>query len=228
MEKIVIISLGGSIIVPNEINIKFLKGFKKLINGFVEKGNKAIIVCGGGKTARLYQNAASKISNLRIDDIDWIGIHATRLNAQLIKTLFLEVVDEKIMHDPNEKVDFKEKVLIASGWKPGWSTDYDAVRLANNFNVKTVINMSNITYVYNKDPNGKGNGNARPIKEISWKNFRKIVGNKWDPGLNAPFDPIAAKEAEKLNLKVIILKGTDLENLKNCLEGKDFKGTIIN
>ncbi len=225
MGRIVVISLGGSIIVPDKINVEFLKDFKKLINDFVEKGNKAIIVCGGGKTARLYQNAASKISNLRIDDIDWMGIHATRLNAQLVKTLFLGIVNEKIIHNPDDKVDFREKVLIAAGWKPGFSTDYDAVRLAHNFNVKTIINMSDISYVYDKEP--KNNHDARPIKDISWKNFRKMVGDEWDPGLNAPFDPIAAKEAEKLGLKVIILKGTDLNNFKKFLEGKDFDGTVI-
>ena len=226
MAKTIVISLGGSIVVPDKINIEFLKGFKKLITDFVDKENKAIIVCGGGKTARLYQNAAFKISGLRIDDVDWMGIHATRLNAQLVKTLFLGIVNEKIIHNPNDNVDFKEKVLIAAGWKPGWSTDYDAVRLAHNFNVKTVINISDVSYIYDKEP--KNNHDAKPIKSISWKNFRKMVGDEWDPGLNVPFGPIAAKEAEKLNIKVTILKGTDLENLKNCLEGKDFEGTVIN
>ena len=224
MERIVVISLGGSIIVPDKINVEFLKGFKKLITDFVEKGNKAIIVCGGGKTARLYQNAASKISSLRMEDVDWMGIHATRLNAQLIKALFLNIVDERIIHNPNKKVDFKEKVLIAAGWKPGWSTDYDAVRLAHNFNVKTVINISDVPYIYDKEP--KNNHDAKPIKNISWKNFRKMVGDEWDPGLNVPFGPIASKEAEKLGIKVLVV-GTDLENLKNLLEGKDFKGTVI-
>lgn len=225
MAKTIVISLGGSVIVPDKINIELLKGFKKLITDFVDKGNKVIIVCGGGKTARLYQNAASKISGLRIDDVDWMGIHATRINAQLVKTLFLGIVNEKIIHNPNDKVDFREKVLIAAGWKPGWSSDYDAVRLAQNFNVKTIINMSDISYVYDKEP--KNNHDARPIKDISWKNFRKMVGDKWDPGLNVPFGPIAAKEAEKLGLEVVIIKGTDLDNLKKFLDGKEFKGTVI-
>ena len=224
MGKTIVISLGGSIIVPGKINVDFLKGFKKLITDFVNKGNKAIIVCGGGKICRKYQNAAGEINCLRKDDLDWMGIHTTRLNAQLVKTLFLGIVNEKIMHDPNEKVDFKEKVLIASGWKPGWSTDYDAVRLANNFNVKTVINISDVPYIYDKEP--KNNHDASPIKNISWKNFRKMVGDEWDPGLNVPFGPIATKEAENLGIKVLVV-GTDLENLKNLLEGKDFEGTVI-
>ena len=226
MAKTIVISLGGSIIVPDKINIEFLKGFKKLIIDFVEKGNKAILVCGGGRTARLYQNAASKISGLRIDDVDWMGIHTTRLNAQLVKTLFLGIVHEKIIHNPNDNIDFREKVLIAAGWKPGWSTDYDAVLLAKNFNVKTIINMSDIFYVYDKEP--KNNHDAKPIKEMSWKELRKIVGDEWNPGLNMPFDPIAAKEGERLGLKVIILKGTDLNNLKKFLDGKEFNGTVIN
>jgi len=225
MARTVVISLGGSIIVPDKIDAEFLKGFKKVIINFVEKGNKAIIVCGGGKTCRRYQDAAAKVSNLRNEDLDWIGIHTTRLNAQLVKTLFLGIVNEKIIHNPNKKIEFKKKVLIASGWKPGWSTDYDAVRLAHNFNVKTLINISDVPYIYDKEP--KNNHDARPIKDISWKNFRKMVGDKWDPGLNVPFGPIAAKEAEKLKIKVIII-GTDLENLKNLLEGEEFNGTIIN
>jgi len=225
MGKTIVISLGGSIIIPDKIDVEFLKDFKKIIIDFVEKGNKAIIVCGGGKTCRLYQEAAAKVSNVRNDDLDWIGIHTIRLNAQLVKTLFLGDVHEVVIHNPNDKVNFKEKVLIAAGWKPGWSSDYDAVLLAKNFNVKTVINMSDISYVYDKEP--KNNHDARPIKEMSWKKLRKLVGNKWNPGLNVPFGPIAAREAEKLGLEVVIIKGNDLNNLKKFLDEKEFNGTII-
>lgn len=225
MAKTIVISLGGSIIVPDKINVEFLKNFKKVIMDFVEKGNKAIIVCGGGKTCRRYQDAAAKVSNVRNNDLDWIGIHTIRLNAQLVKTLFLGYVHEVVIHNPNDKVNFKEKVLIAAGWKPGWSSDYDAVRLAHNFNVKTVINLSDVSYIYDKEP--RNNHDARPIKGISWKNFRKMVGDEWDPGLNVPFGPIAAREAEKLGLEVVVLKGTDLDNLKKFLDGKDFEGTVI-
>ena len=84
--------------------------------------------------------------------------------------------------------------------------------------------MSNIDYVYDKDP--KKSSDAKPIEIISWKEFRKMVGSKWTAGLNAPFDPIAAKEAEKLGLKVNII-GKNLRNLESCIKGKEFKGTII-
>ena len=115
--------------------------------------------------------------------------------------------------------------MVAAGWRPGWSTDYVSTILAERLNAKTVINLSNIKYVYTKDP--KKFKSAKIIKEITWPDFRKIVGNKWDPGLNAPFDPVASANAEKLGLKVIIAQGKNTKNLNNILNNKKFIGTVI-
>lgn len=222
--KTIILSLGGSTIVPDKIDINFLKNFKKLINEFVKKDFRFVIYCGGGYTARRYQKAASIVGKLTEEDLDWIGIHATRLNAHLLRVIFKDLAEPKIVKDPTKKIKFNKTILIAAGWKPGWSTDYDAVLLAKNLRVSEVINITDIDYVYNKDPNKFKD--AKPIKEISWKKFRKLVGNEWKAGLCMPFDPIAAKEAQKLKLKVIIL-GKDIANLSNFLNNKDSKCTII-
>ena len=84
--------------------------------------------------------------------------------------------------------------------------------------------MSNINYVYDRDP--KKNKNAKKIRNLCWKHYRKISGNKWKAGLNKPFDPIAAKEAEKSGLKVIII-GKSLNNFENLLNNRKFEGTVI-
>jgi uridylate kinase len=224
-KKIIVISVGGSLIVPEEIDTNWIKEFKAMIEKYISKGFRFILISGGGKTARKYQNAAKEISGLTSDDLDWLGIHSTRLNAHLIRTIFRQLAHPQIVKNPTEKIEFKEKVLVAAGWKPGFSTDLDAVFLAKNFKVKKVINLSNIDYVYDKDP--RKFSDAKVIKEISWEGFRKLVGNKWDPGLNAPFDPIASKEAEKLGLEVAIMNGKNLENIEDYLENKQFIGTII-
>jgi uridylate kinase len=88
-----------------------------------------------------------------------------------------------------------------------------------------VINMSNIDQVYNKDPNT--HKDAKPIEKTSWAEFRKIVGDEWVPGMNAPFDPVAAKKAEALGIKVVVLNGENFENLEKCLNNKPFVGTTI-
>jgi len=222
--KTIIISLGGSVIVPDKIDVKFLMDFKKIIYRYIKKNYRFVIYCGGGRTARNYQEAASKIVKLNNEDLDWLGVHATRLNAHFIKTLFNSITENIIVKNPTQKIKFTKRILIAGGWKPGWSTDYDAVLLAKKLNINTVINMSNIDYVYDRDP--KKNKNAKKIRNICWKHYRKISGNKWKAGLNKPFDPIAAKEAEKSGLKVVVI-GKNLSNFENLLNNRKFEGTII-
>ena len=116
-------------------------------------------------------------------------------------------------------------IMLGAGWKPGNSSDLAAVHIAKNIKAKRLINLSNIDYVYNKDP--KKYKDAKSIKEISWIDFRNLLPKDWGPGSNVPFDPIAAKEAEELHLEVVILNGKNIVNLEKCLNSEEFIGTKI-
>ncbi|GIW66556.1 MAG: uridylate kinase [Candidatus Parcubacteria bacterium] len=222
--NVFVISLGGSLVVPKEIDFDFLKKIKKLIEAEI-KDKKFIIIVGGGRTARNYQRVAKKLENITNEDLDWLGIHATRLNAHLLLTIFRKNAYYRIIKNPREKVNFKEKILIAAGWKPGFSTDYDAVLLAKTYETNIIINLTNIDYVYDKDPNK--HKDAKPFKEISWKNYLKLIDQKWIPGMSAPFDPIASRLAKRLKFKVVIINGKKINNLRKFLENQKFDGTII-
>jgi uridylate kinase len=223
--KPIIISVGGSLIVPDQIDIVFLKAFKAFIISRIEKGESFIIIAGGGKSARRYQEAANTVTPLTSDDLDWLGIHATRLNGHLMRSIFYEHAHPVINTNPNEPVPTTHTVVIAAGWIPGWSTDYDAVLLASNVGAKTVINLSNIDYAYTADPNK--DKDAKPIEKSTWTDFRKLLPEKWDPGLSSPFDPMAAKEAQALGLEVAIINGAKLDEVANFLDEKPFTGTLI-
>ena len=228
MKKLFVLSFGGSLVAPDQIDWQFLKKFKALLEKQIAKGQKFVLIVGGGKTARRYQEAAAKAAKVSGEENDWLGIEATRLNGYLVKTVVGELAHPKVNENPTDTeglADFKESVLVAAGWKPGFSTDYDAVMLAKNLGADEVANLSNIDYVYDKDP--KKFKNAKKIEKISWPDFRRIVGNEWRPGLNAPFDPIASKLAHESNLKVAILNGKNLKNLEKYLNGDKFKGTKI-
>ena len=226
MQKFSVISLGGSLIIPNGgPDTTLLKNFRETILRFVGDNHRFFIVTGGGMTTRAYQKAARRIVDLPDEDIDWLGIHVTHLNGHLLRTIFRDKAHVKVLTHYSEKEDISEPITIAAGWKPGHSTDYDAVMFAQLYGSNTVINLSNIPYVYDKDPN-KFN-DAIPLKEVSWGDFRKIVGDRWAPGDNLPFDPIASKEAQKSNLKVVVMDGQNLQNFENFLENKEFEGTII-
>jgi len=210
--------------VPDEIDTSFLKKFHSMVLRHIKR-YRFIIVCGGGRTARKYQEAARSIPGASKDDLDWTGIAATKVNSWLVKSMFSNLADPVIISDPTKKIKSKKPIIIASGWKPGFSTDFDSVVLAKQAKAKAVINLTNVDYVYDKDP--RKFKDAKPIKKITWKEFKKIVGGKWIPGLNLPFDPIAAKEAEKSKIRVLLINGEDLKSIENAIQGKAFKGTEI-
>lgn len=226
-----ILSVGGSIIAPAEPDDSFLKEFTSMVKAYLDanKNDRLILVAGGGGPARIYQTSFRNVTGLSAtegtDAADWIGIMATRLNAQLLKACFGDLCKEDVVTDPTAAKEFTGQILVAAGWKPGFSTDNDAVLLAEKFNGDTVVNLSNIEKVYTDDP--RKNPDAKPLDEISWADFRKMVGDEWVPGKNCPFDPIASKKAESLGLKVICAGGKNIANTKAILEGSSYIGTTI-
>ena len=226
----IVMSIGGSLIFPNGgIDTKFLKELNAFIRKQLakNKNRQFFLVVGGGTIARHYRDAGREVigHELTRDDLDWLGIHATKLNAHLIRTIFRDIAHPYIIKHYEIIRKAHESVVVAAGWKPGWSTDYDAVLLCEDYNVKEIVNLSNISQVFDKDP--KKYKDAKPIDKISWNNFRKLVGDEWIPGMNAPFDPVAAQKAQEEGVKVAVLSGHDFKNLEKYFKGEKFLGTVI-
>ena len=247
--KTIVVALGGSIIFPEQIDAQFIGRFSRFIRTFVKKRTKFVIVIGGGRLSRLFQTAAKQISNITDEDKDWIGIHATRLNAHLLRTVFRDIADPVVLDSRHKLKKLRFPVTIASGWRPGWSTDYVAVALAKDFGAGEVVvagkpghvyphtRTKKITNVYRGSTSSFGVGvydkdddmldTNNPYKKLTWREYRKLIPAKWIPGSHAPVDPVAARLAEKEGIKAIVLNGKDLKNFENLLKGKDFKGTIV-
>ncbi len=221
-----ILSVGGSIVIPKTgFDIPFLKKFRTLILTRVKRGEKFVLVIGGGGTCRAYQEAAKAVVPLTSVDLDWLGIHTTHFNAEFVRLLFAAVAYKEVVKNPTLPLKTKKPVIVAGGWQPGCSTDYDAVLLAKQFGAKTLLNLSNIDYVYTKDP--RKFPDAKKIEMVDWGNFQKIVGTKWTPGANVPFDPKATVLAKQLALTVKFVRGTDLGEVGRAIDGKSFQGSII-
>lgn len=223
-----VLSLGGSLVVPDGIDTKFLSEFRQFIRHQVSaKKRRFFIVVGGGAIARHYIEAGQRVrgTNLTSADVDWLGIHSTRLNAQLVRTIFQDLADPRVIKHYEIILKIEKPIAIAAGWKPGWSTDYDAVTLCQDYGVRNVINMTNIDQVYTKDP--RKFKDAKPMVNVTWAEYRKLSGDKWIPGMNLPFDPIASRLADELGVTVKILNGRKLENLGKALDGKQFFGSTI-
>jgi len=194
-----VVSLGGSRVVPDSIDIDFLKELKNVL---LELSSEFIIVCGGGKTARKYQAALKELEVIDSFKLDEIGILATKINAKMV----------------SDFLGFE----VYSGTVPGHSTDYVTVELAVKNNVSKVINFSNISYVYDKDP--KFN-DAKKLEKLNFTEYLELFDSSWTPGMNVPFDVKAAKLAMENNVDVCFT--SDLENFKRIVSDLDFKGTLI-
>lgn len=222
--KTIIISLGGSVINNGKINIKMLKSLTKLINSQVHSKNKFIIITGGGQPAREYINAGKKLG-YNTHKLDLIGIKATKLNAELVRNLFKKSNDkepESLEEIP--KLLKKYSVIVAGGFIPGMTSDEDAAILARKLNSEALINITNVTGVYTKDP-GKY-VDAELIKKMSFNELIKMASKfKTSAGVNFVFTLKAARMLKNSKTRLIVLKGVN--NLKKFLEGKDFAGTTV-
>lgn len=231
-----VLSIGGSIINPGEPDIEFLAKFSAEIREWLKENpeEKLVFVAGGGAPARVYQKALRDVFAETGENVgqeryeegqDWLGIMATRINAQLLKEIFGDLCQDEVNTNPEGAVRLTGRILVGSGYMPGYSSDKDAVVLAKALGADTVVNLSNIEKVYSDDP--KKNPNAVPLDDISWADFRAMVGDTWTPGMNTPFDPIASKLAEEAGIRVICAKGTNIENTMKILRGEEFTGTVI-
>ena len=205
----IVISLGGSMIINGTgVHVAFLKKFRSIVSAESKKGLSFVIVCGGGNTARTYQQGGRefKLSDKQLDEI---GIRATQVNAEFVRAMFFG----------------NKKVFVYGGEKPGQSTDAVSVRHAIEMGATHVINISSTAFVYDKDP-GKFPDAVR-FDELNWKQYRAIVGSKWVPGMHAPFDPTAARMAEKHRMRLSFMGGNSLGDLTKILREKKWGGTRI-
>jgi len=225
-KKIVVMSLGGSLIIPNEVNTNFLQEFKKVILKNA-RNFKFIIVCGGGNIARKYINSLKKI-NASITMQSLAGIATTRNNARFMNYFFDNEPKKGIPITMQEiKSYLKTKSIVFCGglsYKKRQTSDSTSAEIAKKFKTN-FINITNVDGLYNKDP--KKYKNAKLISKISWKDFYKIANKtKFNPGQHFVLDQTASKIILKSKIKTMII-GPNLENLDNLLKEKEFKGTII-
>lgn len=231
----IIISVGGSLISPTDhsrktigtIDLNFVRAFRNLILKRVRSRERFIIVTGGGGPSRAYAHTALEL-NPKAKEVDrhWIGIAATKLNAEFFRVLFSPLSHASILGDPMVSEKFKKPIAIGAGWKPGHSTDMDAVVYGKTYGARMIVNLTNVDHIYSDDP--RKNKRAVAFDHLSWKEYKKVLGMKtFKPSAHAPFDPVASAFAQKHRLTVTIADGGNLSNVENLLKGREFVGTTI-
>ncbi len=225
-KKVIVLSLGGSLIIPEDINIDYLVNFKKIILKNT-LNHKFLIVCGGGSIARKYINSLEKIKvNKELQS--FAGISTTRMNARFMSYFFGINQKYGIPHTIKKLKQYLNKQDIvfcgALEYKPDQTSDSTSAQIAEKLRC-SFINLTNVKGLYDKNP--KENKNAKLIKEISWEEFYQIANKiKFKPGQHFVLDQKAAKIIKENKIPTYIT-GENLKELENLLQNKEFNGTKI-
>jgi len=225
-KDVIVLSLGGSLIIPDKVDTAFLKKFKKFILKN-SKSHKFIIVCGGGSLARKYIEALKEErASLHLQGL--AGIASTRTNARFMSYFFNRDSEKGIPHEVKDIKKLLEKQDFvfcgALTYKTGATTDAQAAEIAVYFKCP-FINLTNVLGLYSKNP--KEYKDAKFIPRITWKEFHKMATkNKFKPGQHFVLDQTASEMIMKNRISTYLL-GKDLKQVENVLKGKNFRGTLI-
>jgi uridylate kinase len=225
-KEVIVLSLGGSLIIPEEVNLSYLKEFKKAILKNIRK-HKFVIVCGGGSVARKYISALREMgTDEKLQSFS--GISATRMNARFMNYFFDLNPEEGITHtlDLLKKYISKQDVVFCGAleYKPDQTSDSTAAQIASSLKC-SFINLTDVPGLHDKNP--KEHKNAKLIPKISWADFNRIIEKiKFKPGQHFVLDQNAARIIMKNKIPTYII-GKDMKEFDNLLRGKKFKGTVI-
>lgn len=219
-----VISLGGSRIVPDEVDNKFLIDFKKLINS--HPTHKFVAVTGGGTTARRYMSALKKLGKSNKEQSN-TGIALTRFHAKYLMRLFGKKANHILpLNMKKVEAQLEKNQIVFCGalrYNPKQTSDGTAANIAAHLKCP-FINLTNIQGLYTANP--KTNKKAKFIKNITWKKFNTMAKKiKYQAGQHFVLDQSGAQIIEDKKVPTYIVGS--LSDIDNILRGKRFKGTLI-
>ncbi|MFH0773425.1 MAG: hypothetical protein V1922_03890 [bacterium] len=232
-----VLSVGGSIIDrqsgtgPITFNTPFLGEFASLLKECSRlPDSAAFVVCGGGLLARAAITLAISQGVTNDDALDRLAIEQTRVNAREVAARLVEAdVDAKYVRSRRDMSKCKKnhRVWVTAGDGPGHTTDFVAVKIAEEQQIGVVINLSKTSFLFWPCQDGTPDL-SRPIKNMTWQRFFEIFDTlKYSPGLNFPVDPVAAKAAMSAKIDFVCLNGEELGNLKYYLDTGRIRGTHL-
>jgi uridylate kinase len=223
--KTIVISLGGSVLVP-DIGKNNIKKYRDLLRSLKDICTIYIVVGGGGE-ARRYISAAR---DLNIDEgtADEIGILITRLNARLLMHALAKDCYPDIPESYNDALIAGEsgKIVVMGGVTPAQTTDAVAAVLAERAGADLLINATAVDGIYTADP--RKDTTAEKIPFLTPDELIEIVQTgRMDAGSNNVIDLVAAKVIQRSKIPMAVLDGREPENVLALIQNGVNKGSLV-
>ncbi len=223
--SIVVLSLGGSVLVPS-LESNNIGHYAELLRDLASEFQVYVIIGGGGE-ARRYIAAAR---DLGIDEAagDEIGIMVTRLNAALLRGALGDAAYPTVAESYRQAREFGEtgKIVIMGGVIPGQTTDAVSAVLAEYVGADVLLNATSVDGIYSADP--RTNPEAVKYDVITPDELVSIIaGARLDAGSNTVVDIVAAKVVQRSSIPLVVLDGRDPETIREALKNGTIHGTIV-
>ncbi|HIJ00224.1 MAG TPA: UMP kinase [Candidatus Methanomethylophilaceae archaeon] len=224
MEKIVL-SIGGSVLIPGEEDPTYLKQLAELLRS-AAPGRCLFVVCGGGRISRYYSETGRALGGT-VEQLDQLGIMITRVNAALLRIALGDAASKDAPDTVEQAAALAQegKIVVMGGTVPGHTTDAVAAMLAREIGADRLVNATSVDAVYSDDP--KVNPAAKRHKELSIEELGGLVYSQHDAGRSSVFDPMGVRIAAEEGIDILIVSGRDLEDLEAAILGKEIKGTTV-
>ncbi|MEM2050881.1 MAG: UMP kinase [Thermoproteota archaeon] len=224
----IVLKIGHALFKGHSIDLEKIRGTVDAILRLHNAGHRLVVVVGGGEPSRSYIKAARSLGADHAT-CDQVGIMITRINALLLSIAFGEASSRNIISSFEElekQLDTaRDKILVAGGFTPAQSTDAVAALIAERLKADLLIKTTDVDGVYNADP--KKNPDAKLLKEASVRRLRKILGQESTPGEYKLLDQVSLSILERSRIPVVIVNGSDPENIIRAASGEKV-GTRIN
>ncbi len=222
----VVLSIGGSVLVPDEKDDAYIDDLAKLLKK-LSADHKLFVVTGGGRISRYYIRTGRELG-MAETELDDLGIMATRMNARLLSGA-LKGYANKLPPSTVEgaaSIESKNRIIVMGGTAPGWTTDFVAASLADAVGAARLVNATSVDGVYTADP--KKSRKARMLREMSYDDLVRLSGSgHTKAGPTVIFDPLAARLIAKAGIPLFVVNGRNLDALRKSIEGRSFHGTRV-
>lgn len=225
MDKVVV-SLGGSVIVPDDKDDVFLRSLSEMVDDLCDS-HQIFLVCGGGKVARYYIGVGRSLG-FSEEELDEMGIMATRLNASLVGRALGRRWVNGIPSEISEarRMERKGKVVVMGGTVPGHTTDAVSAMLAREVGAVRIVNGTSVDAAYTADP--RKDPDAKRISRMTHQELYELVNlGLHGAGPSNVFDRLGAQIARDDGIDICIVNGRDLSDMRRAIEGGPIKGTVV-
>ncbi len=224
MEKVVI-SLGGSILIPDDRDGTFLKDLASLLRTLTDD-LEIYVVCGGGKVARYYINTGRDLYATE-EQLDKLGIGVTRLNARLLQLALKDMAYDEVPVTVEETAAQGRcgRVAVMGGTTPGHTTDGVSAALAEKVGASRIVNATSVDGVYSADP--RKFPDARKYDQLTFDQLGNMMAGGHGAGNSHVFDPMGADIIKRCRIPLFIVSGRDLQDMEDAMRGGRIRGTVI-